>query len=272
MKGLTCELCGSNDLVKQDGVFVCQSCNTKYSVEEAKKLMFGTRQTPAQNEADLSNLYELARNAKNANNNEVAKNYYAQIAKIDQNSWEAHFYNIYFEALSLYNRGYKISKFALQAESTIDLTTPRVLELVQKNVNDETEQRNAINEISDRLFYITDTFNNLSKYYYEHELSDRLKNRDNKYVQDYVDKCYFAATILYTLGDELIGKFGDKYSDIAVKAWKKGIEYHMPLMKNFVKKEVNQEKINGYADKILKYDPNYERPTFKKKGLFGRFR
>lgn len=39
MKQLTCEMCGSTDLIKQDGVFVCQSCGCKYSVEEAKKLM-----------------------------------------------------------------------------------------------------------------------------------------------------------------------------------------------------------------------------------------
>ena len=32
-------MCGSTDLMKQDGVFVCQSCGTKYSVEEAKKMM-----------------------------------------------------------------------------------------------------------------------------------------------------------------------------------------------------------------------------------------
>ena len=39
MKQITCEMCGSTDLVKQDGVFVCQSCGIKYSVEEAKKMM-----------------------------------------------------------------------------------------------------------------------------------------------------------------------------------------------------------------------------------------
>ena len=39
MKRLTCEMCGSTDLVKQEGVFVCQSCGCKYSVEEAKKMM-----------------------------------------------------------------------------------------------------------------------------------------------------------------------------------------------------------------------------------------
>lgn len=39
MKQLVCEMCGSKDLVKQDGIFVCQACGTKYSVEEAKKMM-----------------------------------------------------------------------------------------------------------------------------------------------------------------------------------------------------------------------------------------
>ena len=37
MKRLTCEMCGSTDLIKQDGAFVCQTCGCKYSIEEAKK-------------------------------------------------------------------------------------------------------------------------------------------------------------------------------------------------------------------------------------------
>lgn len=39
MKQLTCEMCGSTELIKQDGFFVCQTCGTKYSVEDAKKMM-----------------------------------------------------------------------------------------------------------------------------------------------------------------------------------------------------------------------------------------
>ncbi len=35
----TCELCGGNDFVKSEGLFVCQGCGTKYSPEEAQKLM-----------------------------------------------------------------------------------------------------------------------------------------------------------------------------------------------------------------------------------------
>lgn len=39
MKAMVCEMCGSQDLVKQDGMFVCQNCGTKYSVEEAKNCL-----------------------------------------------------------------------------------------------------------------------------------------------------------------------------------------------------------------------------------------
>ena len=39
MKRLTCEMCGGTDLMKQDGVFVCQSCGCKYSDEEYRHMI-----------------------------------------------------------------------------------------------------------------------------------------------------------------------------------------------------------------------------------------
>ncbi len=39
MKQIVCEMCGSTDIIKQDGIFMCQSCGMKYSLEEAKKMM-----------------------------------------------------------------------------------------------------------------------------------------------------------------------------------------------------------------------------------------
>ncbi len=36
---LTCELCGSTDFVKDGGLFVCQGCGTKYTLEEAQRIM-----------------------------------------------------------------------------------------------------------------------------------------------------------------------------------------------------------------------------------------
>lgn len=39
MKKPVCELCGSHEFTKEGGMFVCQSCGTKYSPEEAKRLV-----------------------------------------------------------------------------------------------------------------------------------------------------------------------------------------------------------------------------------------
>ena len=36
MKIFTCDICGTDDLVRQGDYFVCQSCGTKYAVDEVK--------------------------------------------------------------------------------------------------------------------------------------------------------------------------------------------------------------------------------------------
>lgn len=39
MGKLICEVCGSNRIVKEDGLFVCQECGCKYSLEEVRNLI-----------------------------------------------------------------------------------------------------------------------------------------------------------------------------------------------------------------------------------------
>lgn len=38
MKAFVCEMCGSNNLIKQDGFFVCQSCGTKHTTSNSEGL------------------------------------------------------------------------------------------------------------------------------------------------------------------------------------------------------------------------------------------
>lgn len=55
MKKMCCEMCGSNDIVKNEGVYVCGSCGTKYTVEEAKKLIIeGTVNVNLENSKEVS--------------------------------------------------------------------------------------------------------------------------------------------------------------------------------------------------------------------------
>ena len=39
MKKMVCEICESQKIKKENGVFICQDCGTEYSLEEAKKLL-----------------------------------------------------------------------------------------------------------------------------------------------------------------------------------------------------------------------------------------
>ena len=39
MKAMVCEICGSNEFLKQEGMYVCEACGTKFTVEEARKLI-----------------------------------------------------------------------------------------------------------------------------------------------------------------------------------------------------------------------------------------
>jgi hypothetical protein len=39
VKAMICEMCGSNNIAKEQGEYVCRSCGCKYSAEDAKKLL-----------------------------------------------------------------------------------------------------------------------------------------------------------------------------------------------------------------------------------------
>lgn len=94
MKQLTCEMCGSTELMKQDGVFVCQTCGTKYSVEEAKKMMAeGTVEVAGtvkvDDSAKIANYYTMAENAYDASNQKEAESYCNKIIEIEPNNYKA---------------------------------------------------------------------------------------------------------------------------------------------------------------------------------------
>lgn len=91
MKQLTCEMCGGTDLLKQDGVFVCQTCGCKYSVEEARKMMGEVSSTPVEvkNAAQLENLLNLAKSSFTSKNYAQAENFCNQVIAMDDKNYDA---------------------------------------------------------------------------------------------------------------------------------------------------------------------------------------
>ena len=91
MKQLTCDLCGSTNLVKDGGVFVCQNCGCKYTVEEARRMMM---EGPDDRAVDVTNTVEVSRSSEIDN---ILKN--ADATYADGNKKEA--FDLYSQVLNI---------------------------------------------------------------------------------------------------------------------------------------------------------------------------
>lgn len=253
MKRLTCEMCGGTDLIKQDGVFVCQNCGMKYSVEDAKKMMIeGTVDVKGTVKVDtsgeLENLYQIARRAKDDNNGENAAKYYDMILLKDPTSWEASFYVVYFKALEC-----KIAQIRSAAIS-VSNCEKNVLMLIRDNVPED-EQADAVKEVMLRSLLIANMLANGAKSHYD-EISPDIKN---DYIQEYVNNVCAARDIMYTCGTQIDSIFQEntEIGKLAADAWKSGIEIHTRVLSYFADKSSNEEIIMSYVKKIGKYDSEY---------------
>ena len=147
MKAIVCEMCDSNDVVKQGDYYVCQSCGTKYEPEAAKKLM-----VEIDDSNKLINLYDLARKARNENNVCNAENYYSQILDINPNDWEAYFYRSYYQTM-----GAKVAQLASAALS-FDEAVGTTIEILENCSMSEDELLNVALEIEDSISTFFATF------------------------------------------------------------------------------------------------------------------
>lgn len=261
MKALTCEMCGSTDLIKDGGVFVCQSCGTKYTVEEAKKMMVeGTVDVKGtvkiDTSSELNNLYEIARRAKDSDNSEQAEKYYDQILVKDPSSWEANFYVVYFKAMSC-----KIAEIWSAANSIGNCIEP-VINLVKEKVTDEEEQKNVLSELYSRTASISHLLSNAAENHYN-GIDVQIQH---EYTQEFIDSASAAATTMYAFGNIIENNFGGKYGIIAASAWTDGIEIHNQYLKYLADKPGNIKYMDGYVEKIKKYMPDYKRPELNEGG------
>lgn len=138
MKTIKCELCGSTSVTKVDSIYQCDYCKTKYSIEEAKKLITDMRVVGIE---EYANYLTLARKAKEEENVENAEKYYGMVLRIDSNNWEAKFYNSYYAAIrtTLFDIENSIQRFIDSLSSTIEIIS---------RINDNDEITRILVEIS----------------------------------------------------------------------------------------------------------------------------
>lgn len=262
MKKLVCEMCGGADLVKQDGVFVCQNCGTKYSVEEARKMMMegtvsieGTVSVDGVVKVDkseeLKKLYTLARRAKESDNTENAVRYYTQIEMQDPESWEAYFYLIYFKA-----RTTTISEIPKDCKNFSNCFA-NALNLIKSYVTDENECHTSIEMIIKDVILVSNLM--VSSADLSIGFKKMIKYRGCVYQ------------MMERLGDEIMSVF-PQYLDSALHVWKSIIEIFISedCYGESDRESVDKERgcfidWSGYdicnvVRKIYEIDPTYEDP------------
>ncbi len=147
MKAIQCEMCGSSNIIKQDGVYVCQYCGTKYSVEEARKLLadgpvevFGTVKVDTSGELDR--LLQAARNAREISDDESAIRHYERVSALQPDNWEAMFYLVLLRINRITNA--EIASAAVN----LMLCLPKVFALIKETQSAVPLQEIAVTEVT----------------------------------------------------------------------------------------------------------------------------
>ena len=249
MKQLVCELCRGTNFGKLDGTYICQSCGSKYSLEEARRLLVEIPPEPAkpaepeQPRIPVDHL-ALARQAKIRGEDAEALRHYTIAHNADPENWEAAFFTVYYNALAC-----KISQIEAAAGSVRTALGP-VLEKLQAQLPPQQRQA-AYAEIS---LYT----NKAASFLYDAARNhfDGLESYiRSSYSQEMVSRCGAALDILYTLGDRFQGI--PQLQPMMLEAWKVAIQLHEKMLPFCGNAQSNRDIIRSYVQKVGQYDPAY---------------
>ncbi len=256
MKQLTCEICGSTDVMKQDGVFICQTCGCKYSAEDVKRMIIeGTVDVSGStikvdNTSHLDNLYKLSRRLRDEKHPDAPK-YYEMILIEDPTSWEATFYIVYCKAIHA-----PLNQIAGYATKIITCSTS-ALDLIKNNINNQDAQCKAYSEIADKVYHLANHYEDLAENYYE-----KAASYVKPHIKEiYIDRALDVINLYYNFGTLLADTFetSKKAQELAARAWKKGALYHSQLLPNLSNKKYHKDAIASYVTKINNSIPdNFE--------------
>ena len=111
MAQIVCEICGSSEMIKKDGVFQCECCGMKYSLEEIRSMLgaapsaqpapavFQTVPERHDDKSDTVAKYlQFARLAKSKEDWAESEKYYKLVEMEDPTNIEAAFYGSYGKA------------------------------------------------------------------------------------------------------------------------------------------------------------------------------
>ena len=250
MKKITCELCGSTEFVKDDEFFVCQGCGTKYTLEQAKKMMKDEEEEISTVKVDttdkINNLYELARRSKKEENDANAAKYYQMILIEDPNSWEANFYTVFFQERQC--KIAEIEKAAMNIRNCLD----EVVRMIH-DYEEPARQKDALMEVGERCEEITDTLVTASINFYN-DIDSIIKG---KHLEECRNRIVISYRICLEYGNAVEKQYSNdlKMMKCANLIWNYTIVNIKSRKKSFYK--MPDIDLNVYHEKIKKYDPEY---------------
>lgn len=269
MKQLVCEMCGSVDLLKQDGVFVCQNCGTKYSVEEARKMMVeGTVEVQGVVKLDssdeLKKLYQAARNARETSDTESALKHYESISARDPDSWEALFYLVVLKTESIKNS--EIASAAVSVSNCL----PKVFELLNNCDEEEEQKKEYVKEIVAECYSTASWLTNASHNFYKTMTKGNgamaltgvggvissISSTSNALQED-ANRCLHIANLMIYCGNYIESTFDmtdEDYKKYAVICWRKALELSNDYKGVHGSVLFDEESRTRFLNKIGQYD------------------
>lgn len=248
MEHFTCEICGSNNIIKQDGFFVCQQCGCKYSSEEISKAI-NVLKTNSVNE--ISDLLTLARRAHKEGNSENAEIYYRKIMQLTPDNWEAVFFQVYFRAMQS-----KIGEMRYYAElvgNNLE-TTSALLEKCNKP-----EQIEAINIITSSCIKLSELFSSVAVDHFNKFIT--VKGSFEECVSTLVQVNLIIAKL------EVITKYFSDDKNMIINLQKYYISY-LNSYKKFFNNDYLNTTITRLSNEIGQIDTSYIAPTSNSGGCY----
>lgn len=269
MKQLVCEMCGGTDLIKQDGVFVCQHCGVKYTVEEARKMMVegvvnvqGTVTIDRSGELEL--LYRAARNARETSDDESAVRHYENISARDPNSWEALFYLVVLKTNSIKNS--EIQSSAVSVSNCL----PKVFSLIKEYVPEEADRKQAVWEVTQQCFETATWLTGASHNFYKTVTKGNglmaitgvfgaitSAGSTLSQLSDDQTRCAAIANIMAYCGNQIEEQFDmadEDYRNLAVWSWSQLLAFHEEYQQVHKTQTLfDTDSLNRFNGKIAMY-------------------
>lgn len=207
MKTLTCKMCGSTQLIEENGMYLCQSCGTKYSASELDDSN-KTDETPspemlkkeAETQEEIKRLRALVKDDYSL---------WSRILELDWNDWEAYYYtNWKFIYTSIIDWEYLSKTFDRLKER---VSSDKKLKTCIKDVVYKDLKEWADSKLRHYIVEYKKKYLSKSVRYFD----ERDKEKEKEYLSDVESSIVFYSKKMEQLKNRIISIFGENFSDFA---------------------------------------------------------